>query len=111
MVVEEHTEALAVIHRATRRRLLPLRDVAMLHFDSHPDLVVSPTLPSAPSPARVPPPRARALSLYHGYLPRLPEHFLHTANTTINPKRPHPPLLSPHPTCCMNPSIPIPIAP
>ena len=43
-VVEQHNDALPVIHRAIASKRLPFHDVAVLHFDSHPDLLLSPKL-------------------------------------------------------------------
>ena len=39
-IVEDHNEALSAIYKAIRRRLLPMSNISMLHFDSHPDLSV-----------------------------------------------------------------------
>eukprot|EP00939_MAST-03C_sp_MAST-3C-sp1_P001032 g1032.t1 len=43
-VCDEHSDALEEIHRSIRRKELPYTAFAMMHFDAHPDLCVSPTM-------------------------------------------------------------------
>lgn len=43
-VSSEHNEVLVNIHRSIRRKQLPFDGLALIHFDSHPDLSISPKL-------------------------------------------------------------------
>lgn len=45
-VVDDHCDALKHIHAAIRRRALPFASLAMMHFDAHPDLMVTPDMPA-----------------------------------------------------------------
>ena len=45
--VNDHDEALEAIHRAIRCKTLPFANLAMVHFDAHPDLSVPRSLPAA----------------------------------------------------------------
>jgi UPF0489 domain len=40
-IVEDHCEALPHWHFALRKKLLPQTGVTMLHFDAHPDLMIT----------------------------------------------------------------------
>lgn len=42
--VDDHDEAILPIHRAIGGRALPLQGIHLLHFDSHPDLLITPSL-------------------------------------------------------------------
>jgi hypothetical protein len=46
-VVDDHDEALEAIHKAIRERAAPLRNLALVHFDAHPDLSVPRRLPAS----------------------------------------------------------------
>ena len=45
--VDDHNEALVVIHEAMRRGIIPLTNVGLMHFDAHPDLSVPRGLPAS----------------------------------------------------------------
>ena len=46
-VVDDHDEALEAIHEAIRERVAPMHNLAMVHFDAHPDLSVPRRLPAS----------------------------------------------------------------
>jgi len=46
-VVDDHDEALEAIHEAIREREAPMQNLAMVHFDAHPDLSVPRGLPAS----------------------------------------------------------------
>lgn len=66
-IVEEHSDAVACIYRALRRRLLPVRGVHVVHLDAHPDL----SLPKQLSPEEV-------------FQPGLLQQRLHDSETGIS---------------------------
>ncbi|ESO87912.1 hypothetical protein LOTGIDRAFT_219799 [Lottia gigantea] len=39
-IVEDHHEVVPVIHRAIGSKVLPFQDISLVHFDSHPDLLI-----------------------------------------------------------------------
>lgn len=45
-VVDDHCDALSKIHGAIRCGALPFIGVSALHFDAHPDLMVTPDMPA-----------------------------------------------------------------
>lgn len=45
-VVDDHCDALRHIHAAIRRGDLPFSGFRMMHWDAHPDLMVTPDLPA-----------------------------------------------------------------
>ncbi|CAM9163847.1 unnamed protein product [Scytosiphon promiscuus] len=45
-VVDDHCDALSKIHIAIRRGSLPFKGLSALHFDAHPDLMVTPDMPA-----------------------------------------------------------------
>lgn len=45
-VVDDHCDALSKIHDALRRGALPFSKLSALHFDAHPDLMVTPDMPA-----------------------------------------------------------------
>lgn len=45
-VVDEHCNALKHIHAAIRRGALPFTGLRMMHWDAHPDLMVTPYMPA-----------------------------------------------------------------
>ena len=45
-VVDDHCDALSKIHGAIRRGALPFAGLSFLHFDAHPDLMVTPDMPA-----------------------------------------------------------------
>lgn len=46
-VVDDHCDALRHIHAAIRKGALPFTDLRMMHWDAHPDLMVTPDMPAA----------------------------------------------------------------
>lgn len=46
-VVDDHCDALSKIHAGIRRGALPFSGLSALHFDAHPDLMVTPDMPAA----------------------------------------------------------------
>lgn len=46
-IVDDHCDALSKIHGAIRKGALPFTDLSVLHFDAHPDLMVTPDMPAA----------------------------------------------------------------
>lgn len=46
-IVDDHCDALSKIHAAIRNGALPFTDLSVLHFDAHPDLMVTPDMPAA----------------------------------------------------------------
>lgn len=46
-VVDDHCDALRHIHAAIRQGTLPFTDLRMMHWDAHPDLMVTPDMPAA----------------------------------------------------------------
>lgn len=45
-VVDDHCDALSKIHGAIRVGALPFSGLSVLHFDAHPDLMVTPDMPA-----------------------------------------------------------------
>ncbi|CAM9512501.1 unnamed protein product [Hapterophycus canaliculatus] len=45
-IVDDHCDALSKIHIAIRRGSLPFTGLSALHFDAHPDLMVTPDMPA-----------------------------------------------------------------
>lgn len=45
-IVDDHCDALSKIHGAIRRGSLPFTGLSALHFDAHPDLMVTPDMPA-----------------------------------------------------------------
>lgn len=45
-IVDDHCDALSKIHIAIRRGSLPFKGLSALHFDAHPDLMVTPDMPA-----------------------------------------------------------------
>jgi hypothetical protein len=43
-VVEDHWEVLQYVHKSIKQKRLPWSGFTMVHFDSHPDLMVTPTM-------------------------------------------------------------------
>lgn len=46
-VVDDHCDALRHIHAAIRKGALPFTGLRMMHWDAHPDLMVTPDMPAA----------------------------------------------------------------
>lgn len=46
-VVDDHCDALRHIHAAIRQGALPFTGLRMMHWDAHPDLMVTPDMPAA----------------------------------------------------------------
>ena len=81
-IVEDHNEALSAIYKAIRRRLLPMSNISMLHFDSHPDLSV----PKYIRPELIFEDPEETLHLLRNsiYSKKLPMHYLtNSFNTTM----------------------------
>ncbi|CAM9799038.1 unnamed protein product [Ectocarpus sp. 4 AP-2014] len=45
-IVDDHCDALSKIHRAIRNGALPFTGLSAVHFDAHPDLMVTPDMPA-----------------------------------------------------------------
>lgn len=45
-VVDDHCDALKYIHKAIRRGTLPFSGLRMMHFDAHPDLMITADMPA-----------------------------------------------------------------
>ena len=46
-VVDDHNEALDFYYKLIARSKIPLKDLCLVHFDSHPDLACPETIPVA----------------------------------------------------------------
>lgn len=46
-IVDDHCHALSKIHGAIRAGALPFSGLSILHFDAHPDLMVTPDMPAS----------------------------------------------------------------
>lgn len=45
-IVDDHCDALSKIHGAIRNGALPFTGLSVVHFDAHPDLMVTPDMPA-----------------------------------------------------------------